>query len=110
MYTVVNVINFIYVIPLLYHHFLSLLQEIESSYRDIVLHTKVRWLSRDKLLQRFVALLPEIVQFHSEIGEEDKYPKLKDDSWMKDLAFLADLTGHLNKLNIQLQSERKCMS
>lgn len=49
----------------------------------------------------------KIMQFLFEIGEEDKYPELKDDSWMEDLSFLADLTGHLNKLNLQLQSERK---
>uniref|UniRef100_H3BFL4 DUF4371 domain-containing protein n=1 Tax=Latimeria chalumnae TaxID=7897 RepID=H3BFL4_LATCH len=97
---VVKVVNFIRARPLLHRRFVSLLQEIDSSYGDILLHTEVRWL-------RFVALLPKIVWFLSEIGEEDKYPELKDDSWKEDLSFLANLTGHLNKLNLQLQSEGK---
>uniref|UniRef100_H3AE60 DUF4371 domain-containing protein n=1 Tax=Latimeria chalumnae TaxID=7897 RepID=H3AE60_LATCH len=87
---VVKVVNFIHARPLLHRRFVSLLQEIDSSYGDILLHTEVRWLSRGKVLQRFVALLPEIVWFLSEIGEEDKYPELKDDSWKEDLRKVID--------------------
>ena len=39
------------------------LEENESEYCDLLLHTDVRWLSRGGFLERFQELLPEVIQF-----------------------------------------------
>lgn len=72
---------------------------------DLALHTDVRWLSRSKFLQRFRALLEEIIKFLEERG--DNYQQLRDLDWQCDLAFLADFTGKLSALNLDLQGKDK---
>lgn len=43
--------------------FKSVLDEVDAEYGDLLLHAEVRWLSRCKVLQRVVELLPEIRSF-----------------------------------------------
>jgi len=78
-------------------------QEFEG--QELLLHTDVRWLSSGKFLQRFRDLLQEIKAFLQNRG--DNYAKLNDLVWMSDLAFLADFTGRLSALNLQLQGKSK---
>ncbi|CAM2095672.1 unnamed protein product [Caretta caretta] len=66
------------------------------------MHIEVRWLRRGKLLDHFLALLPEIKQFL--IQESQVYPEL-DENWILDVAFLVDITDHLNMLNESLQGK-----
>jgi hypothetical protein len=33
--------------------------------------------------------------------------KLCDDNWVQDLAFMVDIAGHLNDLNLKLQGKRQ---
>ena len=49
-------VNFIRAKGLNHRQFRSFLENIESDYRDIPYHTDVRWLSRGKVLTRFVEL------------------------------------------------------
>uniref|UniRef100_A0A672PGZ3 DUF4371 domain-containing protein n=1 Tax=Sinocyclocheilus grahami TaxID=75366 RepID=A0A672PGZ3_SINGR len=107
MDTVVKVVNLIRARPLIHRRFIALLDEIDSAYEDLILHSEVRWLSRGKVLQRFLAVLPKIVHFVNAIGEEERFPVLRDNEWKTNVAFLADVTAHLNKLNLQLQSDEK---
>ena len=79
------------------------MDELDSAYGDLLLHADVRWLSRGKVLQRFVDLLPEIKAFLSKRNEE--HEELSDDAWLLDLGFLTDLTGKLNSLNHELQGK-----
>lgn len=68
----------------------------------------VRWLSRGKFLQRFRDLLDEIIKFLDERG--DNYQQLCDLDWQCDLAFLADFTGKLSTLNLNLQGKNKTLT
>lgn len=68
---------------------------MDGAYGDLVLHSEVGWLSRGEVLNRFLALLPEIVHFPNDIVLREE--------WTTTLAFLADITVHLNKLNLQLR-------
>ncbi|GFU61137.1 uncharacterized protein TNCV_763971 [Trichonephila clavipes] len=70
---------------------------MESKYADILLHNKVRWLSRGDVLKRFASLFPEIKAFVLEKG--DHYPELTDDQWIQNFYFMVDVTSHLNRLN-----------
>ncbi|KAG2459918.1 GTD2B protein, partial [Polypterus senegalus] len=103
MSLVVKLINSIRAIALQRRLFKALLDELDAAYGDLLLHADVRWLSRGKVLQRFVDLLPEIKTFLSARNEEHK--ELSDDAWLCDLGFLTDLTAKLNTLNNELQGK-----
>ena len=81
---------------------------LEEEKPQLVLYTEVRWLSRSKFLQRFRDLLNEIRLFLRERG--DDYQSLEDEQWLCDLAFLADFTGTLSEMNLELQGKNKCIA
>ena len=80
----------------------------ESERKELLLHTDVRWLSSSKFLQRCRYLLQDIKAFLYSRG--DDYAKLDDLVWMNVLAFLADFTGRLSALSLQLQGKSKSVS
>ncbi|XDV12097.1 hypothetical protein PO909_000834 [Leuciscus waleckii] len=75
--------------------------EMNCAYKDIPLHTAVRWLSCGNVLERFVSCFDAIKAFLAEKGQD--YPELQDEEWVVKLMFLTDITGHLNELNLRLQ-------
>ena len=56
MSTVTAIVNLIRAKALIHRQFVGFLQDIECEYCDLLLHSKVRWLSRGKVLVRFIAL------------------------------------------------------
>ena len=74
---------------------------MDAEYKDLVYHRKVRWLSRERVLQRFVAFKEKVWQFLK--NEPKKFEERKSESWNHDLFFLCNITAHLNDLNTQLQ-------
>jgi hypothetical protein len=73
------------------------LNEINSNYSDVLLHTSVRWLSRGKVIERFFSLRQEIILFLHENNQV--YHELENDEWCSLLAFLCDITEKLSELN-----------
>ncbi|KAK1884401.1 General transcription factor II-I repeat domain containing protein 2 [Dissostichus eleginoides] len=83
--TVVKIVNFIVKRSALTHRqFQSLLEEMDSSYKDLPLHSA----------------------FLAEKGQD--FPELEDEKWVVKLMFLTDITGHLNELNLKLQGAGSC--
>ena len=103
MEIVVQVTNSIRSRGLRHRQFKSFLEECDTQYGDLPYHCNVRWLSRGKVLDRFFELREEISLFMS--AQYKPVPQLQEKTWICDLAFLADLTGHLNDLNISLQGK-----
>ncbi|XP_060786769.1 general transcription factor II-I repeat domain-containing protein 2A-like [Neoarius graeffei] len=101
MSTVTQTVNFIRAKGLNHRQFQSFLREIDSAFTDIPYHTEVRWLSRGKILQRVFDLHKDICQFMDSKGKDCTV--LWDEKWKCELVFLADITGHLNDLNLMLQ-------
>ena len=102
MATVSKIINFIVKRSALTHRqFQSLLEELDSAYTNLPLHSAVRWLSCRKVLERFVSCFDAIKAFLAEKGQ--KYQELEDKKRIVKLLFLADIMGHLNGLNLRLQ-------
>ncbi len=86
----------------------AFLSDIDAEYGDVVYHSNVRWLSRGSALQRFYSLRSEIDQFLKE--KNLTLDPLNDPGWLADLAFLVDLTSHLNALNKNLQGKDQLIS
>ena len=105
---VIKAINSIRSKALFHRQFQQFLLDIQGEYGDVVYHNDVRWLSRGTALQRFYALKKEIGQFMEDKGQP--MPELSDTAWLADLAFLVDMTRHLNVLNTNLQGQNAVVS
>ena len=103
MDVVVNSINFIRSRGLNHRQFKAFLDELSSEYEDVTYYCEVRWLSKGKMLKRFYDLRQEIANFME--SKEKPFPEIHDPKWLCDLAFLVDITGHLNDLNLKLQKQ-----
>ena len=93
--------------------FVAFLDEVCAAYRDLQMHTEIRWMSRGKCLERFFALRSEIPVFLEESIQCDTSAycsQLRDTDFLCDMAFLADITSHLNRLNLQLQGRGQTAS
>ena len=57
------------------------------------------------MLNRFLSLLPHIREFlvEKKLTIFSWFDSLSNTDWIRDLAFMADITAHLNQLNIALQ-------
>ncbi|XP_070809997.1 protein FAM200C-like [Pituophis catenifer annectens] len=108
MDVVTKIINSIRGVSLQHRLFKALLKDVDAEYGDLILHTEVRWLSKGKVLARFLTLRDEIKAF---LKTKDQYVEQLDDRfWLVDLAFLADLMQELNSLNIELHRNDKHLS
>ncbi len=101
MQVVVKTVNFILSWGLNHRQFQELLKETESEYGDLLYFCEVRWLSRGAMLNRVYQLRKEIADFL--IAKKMETPEFRDPNFLSRLAFLVDITGHLNKLNKKLQ-------
>ena len=103
MKKVISTINFIKSRALNHRQFQQFLEDVEAECRDLIYYCEVRWLSKGKMLKRFYDLKDEIATFMDMKGKI--IPELSDDNWVRDLAFLVDLTMHFNDLNTKLQGQ-----
>ncbi|XP_069891682.1 general transcription factor II-I repeat domain-containing protein 2B-like isoform X5 [Dipodomys merriami] len=101
MEVVVDSVNWISSRGLNRGEFTALLYELDSQYGSLWYHTGVKWLSRGLVLQRFFESLEDIDSFLSSRGRP--LPQLSCKAWVLDLAFLVDVTTHLNSLALALQ-------
>ncbi|CAI6372756.1 unnamed protein product [Macrosiphum euphorbiae] len=105
MNIVTKTVNFIRSHGLKHRQFIEFLNEIESEHKDVLYHNQVRWLSRGKVLKRFFDLRQEIQIFM--IEKNKPVEEFENEQWMYDLAFLTDISAHLNELNLKLQKQSK---
>ena len=110
MDTVVKIVNEIRSKGLKHRQFQAFLEELDTEYKDLLYHCEVRSLSRGKVLERFFKLRTEIELFLKEKkpnlttkGGDLVTDLITDKDWQLDLAFLVDITLHLNTLNTRLQ-------
>jgi hypothetical protein len=82
--------------------FKGYLADLFSEYEDVS-YCEVRWLSKSQTLKRFYGLRQDIADFMDIKG--NTINQVKDGEWVCDLAFLVDVTGYLNELNLKLQKQ-----
>ncbi|KAK3931734.1 General transcription factor II-I repeat domain-containing protein 2 [Frankliniella fusca] len=110
MDVVTKVVNKMRTVGLSHRQFRSFLEEIGSDYEDMPYYNKTRWLSRAKVLKRFFDLREIVVDFLKEKKLISLFPQLNNPDWIKKLAFLVDVTQHLNSLNLSLQGKTNLIS
>ena len=98
---VIKAVNFIRARGLNHRQFQKFLNDLNSAHQDLLYFTDVRWLSKGRMIKRFYNLREEVVQFLKKKGQP--MHEMEDESWICDLAFLVDITKHLNDLNTKLQ-------
>ncbi|XP_049291704.1 general transcription factor II-I repeat domain-containing protein 2A-like [Anopheles funestus] len=108
LHPVVKIVNFIRSHGLNHRQFRSLLKDNESDYPDMPYYTAVRWLSCGKLLTRMLEIRKDVTEFLETKGKPE--PLLRDENWLWKLAFAADITTHLNLLNLKLQGRDNLIS
>ncbi|XP_065650695.1 general transcription factor II-I repeat domain-containing protein 2-like [Hydra vulgaris] len=84
-----------------------LLNENGIEYEDLPYYTEVRWLCH-KVLEAFNYLKTEILQFLATKGQD--ISDIKNNKFLPDLAFLVDITKHLNDLKIISQGKNKLVT
>jgi len=109
---VMQVINFVRGTSSTQHRlFRQLVAESEdATHDDLLLHNDVRWLSKGKALDRFCALLDEVKAFltlSKSKAAAEHLALLGDIQFISNVAFLSDIFGHINQLNLQLQGRDK---
>uniref|UniRef100_A0AAV2KR74 HAT C-terminal dimerisation domain-containing protein n=1 Tax=Knipowitschia caucasica TaxID=637954 RepID=A0AAV2KR74_KNICA len=102
---VVKLVNFIRARGLNHRQFVTFLEETDAAHQDLLYHSRVRWLSLGKVLQRVWELKEEISSFLELKEKSEEFPELSDENWLCDFAFAVDIFSHLNELNVKLQGK-----
>lgn len=83
--------------------FKHLCAELDSDHKALLFHTEVRWLSKGNMLARLYELLEELRVFFIESKMDNLLQKSGDPYFVVQLAYLVDIFGYLNELNLKLQ-------
>ncbi|UYV74302.1 hypothetical protein LAZ67_11002922 [Cordylochernes scorpioides] len=102
---VVKVVNYIKSNALRSRIFSTFCEAMESDYKNLLFHTEVRWLSKGKVLNRFISMKNEIMAFID--NEEINFPFMMSDVWWLRVSFLGDIFDKLNSLNLNLQGAQE---
>ena len=98
----VKIVNYIRGRALNHLLFLSPCPDVNQNDKHVLLyHTEVRWLSRGRVLNRFLQLRKEIKR----LGEKNLVVCFESVEFIQMTAYLADIFNHLNELNLSLQGK-----
>ena len=107
MKDVIEIVNFVNARILNSHLF----EELYSSFshRELLFHSKTRWLSRGKVLSRIVELKGELETFLKLAKHFARDQKFQNKEWILLLCYLCDMMIALNTLNKSMQGHGRTM-
>ena len=103
---VISEVNWIKSRPLNERMFKQLCEEMEEGHIGLLLHTRVRWLSKGNCLEQFVVLYDAILEF---VGGREEFQFLNTSESKALISYLADIFGKPNALNKVLQGKQKTL-
>lgn len=103
----VGVVNFMKTRPWKTRVFSAICEEMWAEYHAVLFHSEVRWLSQEKVLSRVFELREQIRMFLQKEYMFEGAKKFCDDNFLAKLAYLSDIYGKLNNLNLQPQWKDK---
>ena len=101
--SVIEMINYIKSRLLKCRLFEKICTDMDSSYKKLLLHTEVRWLSKGKVLLRVYQLRKELREFFNDELQAQFCNYLSCEVWINKLAYLTEIFGCLNNLNSSMQ-------
>ena len=102
----IKVINFIKSRSLNSRLFCLLCKKMEAKHTQLLLHTEVHWLSRERILNRLFKLRTKVGMFCKE--HISPYSELFENvSWLAKLCYLAEIFNKLDELNVGLQEKEE---
>ncbi|XP_030580905.1 zinc finger BED domain-containing protein 5-like [Archocentrus centrarchus] len=107
MTDIIGVVNFIKTRPLKTRVFSAICEEMGAEHQAVLYHSEARWLSRGKVLSRVFELREQIRVFFEQEHKYEVAEKFCDENFLGKLAYLSDIFGKLNELNLQLQGKDK---
>ena len=96
---VVQMVNYVKRRPLQSRLLAKISQEMGEKFKNVLLHTEVRWLSRGRVLCRVYKLREMMLQLFRENMHNEFCDLIQNKIWCTKLAYLADIFEHLNKIN-----------
>ncbi|KAF2351079.1 Ribonuclease H-like domain [Trinorchestia longiramus] len=99
---VIRIVNFVKTSALNTRLFKLLCEDFGSNHICLLYPTEVRWLSRDNTTRRLFEPRDELLVFFTE-KEHDFQKVLEDEKFTSRLAYLSDIFGALNHLNLSFQ-------
>ena len=99
---IIRVVNWIKSRPTNERLFKQLCVDMEEFHIRLLLHTRIRWLSKGKCLERFVNLYDAILEF---VRGDEEFQFLKSSESKALISYPADIFGKLNALNNELQGK-----
>ena len=101
---VVNILNEIRAKPKNTRAFTTFCDEVFADYSTLIMHSEIRFLSRGKVLERFLSLKNEVHNFLTQ-EKDDRANFFNDEFWLAKVSYLSSIFTKLNELNLAMQGK-----
>ena len=86
--------------------FKAFCDDLGKEHQYLLIHTKVRWLSRGKVLSRVAELITEVAVFLRKHGSVELATLFDDNRFQLKIFYLEDIFSLLNEVSYFLQGKR----
>ena len=85
--------------------FKQLCIDMDADHHILLFHSNTQWLSRGNVIKRVFELRDELKLFFELEKKIDFALLLKNDRWIRYLAYMVDIFDQLNRLNLKMQGK-----
>jgi hypothetical protein len=103
--SLIKIVNYIKSSALNTRLFKEFCKDMNSDHEALLFYTAVRWLSKGNVVERVFELKDELKSFLEMQRKQEFLINFNDEAWIQRVAYLSDIFGQLNKLNLKLQGQ-----